>query len=783
MRVRNKVEPLSEFTPPQPHMAYASPEDYEQMAAGMSDEEAIKKIGQRSSTSGKLVALLLVGGAVGLGFQYVQSSKRYETRMEGLEAAGQLEGDALLNALRTELESTEYNDVKVRVIRNLAHFKDKGAVPQFTTALDNAGIVRRAAALALAEIGSPAADSAKSALLKALPETDEKDRPQVVWALAVLKESSATDDILDQFTKGLLQGQPNFDPKVITEALGITKLSSPALTGHEDKSVRTLVAVALAEAASSEVVDPLVRMLQKPDEDSEVIRAAVAGLGRAGDPRAAGPLYKLMHDVPAMRQSVLDALGRSTAAPELGTLLAQAKEPLTRRDMVELVAKTHDPRSADPLAAMLGVQDEKTRIAAAKALADLGDKRALEPLLALAKSPDDRVGNDAVDALSVLGAPEAGKVLVKLASEFPHRKSTIMRALGASGTSSASAMLIKELKGDDIGAATKALGQLRDKRAYPILVSMLKRDPKIDFARPGVVTEMAYRNRLEAMTGLRYYQRPDPKTAAALSTIIEDEEDDPRLRLSAGATLGQIADAELFNMMLEKASSSELPEQARVAYAQGLWRRPNPALGGKLVSLLTTDSPGTLKIATALALGYAGDAATEDALIGLLDNEKARRYAAFALALGAGPKGAEKLLAFLPGDNDTEEVLRTAVGSNESDNFNLLTEPMFSSGQVYKRLGVADRLRKGTDKISYSYLWNHLTNRLSAGWGGPGGVTARFVRTEIFKGLSHSDENIRLLSASALASMNERGLLLAARDSGNREARQQLFAMDRPGGK
>ena len=116
----------------------------------------------------------------------------------------------------------------------------------------------------------------------------------MVWALAVLKEQGAADAILQEFVKGIWQKQDDFDPKVITEALGTQRLSSPDLTGSNEKPVRALVAMALSEAASPAVVPALVRMIKRQGEDPEVIRAAVAGIGRAGDPTAAPELFSLM---------------------------------------------------------------------------------------------------------------------------------------------------------------------------------------------------------------------------------------------------------------------------------------------------------------------------------------------------------------------------------------------------------------------------------------------------------------------------------------------------------
>ncbi|MDH5674530.1 MAG: HEAT repeat domain-containing protein [Myxococcales bacterium] len=770
------------FEPSPSLIASAYPDDIGDLAAGMSDEQAIKKIGQRSSTSGKIITFLMVAGAAAMVYFYMQSSAAYESRMDGVLAAGELEGEAMLAALRAEVDKSEYDDVQVRAIRNLSHFKDQQSVPQFIKALDKPGIVRRAAALALANVGSPAADSAKPKLLQVLPDTDAKDRPQVVWALAVLKEQQATDAILELFTGGLLQNQPGFDPKILTEAIGIAKLSSPELTGHDKKPVRALVAMALSEAASPQVVPPLVRMIGRDDEDGEVVRAAVAGLGRAGDPAAGGPLFDLMQKRPEMRQSVIDALAKSTAAPQLATLLGTAKDAAGKRDLVRLLRKTYDPRSADALAGLVNDQDADTKEEAVMGLADLGDSRAVPALIEMAKSEDDDVANDAVDALRRLANPEAAPALLALFDEFPYRKAAIMRALGTTGAEQACPNLVKEIEGDDIGAATKAIGQLPCEKAYGTLVGLLPRSKykDIDFSRPSVPSEMAYRNRYESLQGLSYFGRPDPKAVKEIALIMEDPEDDFRLAAAAGATLGQIADDEVLKMIAAKVLDANLEERIRVNYAQALWKRPNAELSTQLLPLLEGETPTPIKNAAALAIGYAANPANDAKLVALLDNPQTRRFAAVAIALGGSEEGARKLVEVLPSDRDASEILRMMVTSNEDDNFNLITKPMFESGQIFRRLRVAEILKEGKGDVTYSYAWQHLTTRLRSGWGGPGGMADREIRDIFFKELNGQNPERRRLMANTLASMNLRGLLLAARDAKVEEARQMLLEMERP---
>ncbi len=752
-------------------------------AAALSDDDALRKIGKRTSTTGKVVALLLVVGAAVLVWTYVERSTAYEQRMNTLNAAGGFEAGSpqMLSGLRAELASTTYDDVKVRAIRNLAHFKDKQAVPLLIKELDTAGIVRRAAALALARIGSPDADTAKPKLLQVLPDTDARDRPQVVWALAVLAEAAAADAILDEFVKGLLQGQPGFDPAIITRALGIKRLSSPKLTGHEKMPVRVLVATSLSEAATPDVVDPLVRMINNPKEDPGVIRAAIAGLGRTGDPRAAQPMFELMLKRADMRPTVLEALRKSTAAPGLVVLVQQAKDAGIKRDLVRLLANTHDPRAADALAQLATSEDLDTKVEAAHGLAELGDARAVQPLLELARNEDETIGDDALVALRDLGDPAAGPAIMALYDEFPYRKADILRALGASHYEPAGPILERELEGDDIAAAIKALGELPYPKVYSRFVGMLKRDPNLDFTVPSLATEEAYRNRYEVMRGLRLFGIADPKAVKALMTIVEDPEDDFRLVNAAGECLGQIADKEVLATILQKIQDPSLEERVRVAYVQGLWLTPDREFARQLFPLFQADAPSPIRRAAALAIGYAGDPSNDAQLIQMLGPEQTRRDAAVAIVLSGGEEAPPKLLEVLDQDRDLREVLRMAVTSNVDDNFNLLNEEMFTSGQVYRRLRGAEILKEGTSETaSYSYIWTHLTTRLTQGWQGPGGASRRYIRGHLYKSLISEDPALRRLVAETFVSMNERGLLLAARDAGVKEARTVLMQLDRP---
>src|SRR5262249_54073604 len=140
--------------------------------------------------------------------------------------------------------------------------------------------VRGTAAQALLEYGSPAADSAKTALLKAFRESTEADRPQIAWALAVLHEGSAFDDVMKEYRAGKLatvqrlDKSPAFDPDQLASMVSLDKLAS--LVNDESESVRQLVATILSRTADQRYTAVLIKLVQ--DKSVEVAREAAVGL-------------------------------------------------------------------------------------------------------------------------------------------------------------------------------------------------------------------------------------------------------------------------------------------------------------------------------------------------------------------------------------------------------------------------------------------------------------------------------------------------------------------------
>src|SRR5688572_8707237 len=105
---------------------------------GSSDAETIAKINRRTSPFGRIVGVLIVAGAVGLGYWAYQQNVSFDSRNAVLEEAGKLEGPAMLAYLRDNYPKVTHEDVKERVLLNLGAFKDVQSVPLMVQALDEA---------------------------------------------------------------------------------------------------------------------------------------------------------------------------------------------------------------------------------------------------------------------------------------------------------------------------------------------------------------------------------------------------------------------------------------------------------------------------------------------------------------------------------------------------------------------------------------------------------------------------------------------------------------------
>ncbi len=275
--------------------------------------------------------------------------------------------------------------------------------------------IRGTAAQALFEYGSPMADSAKPALLKALAEADTSDKPQIAWALALLKEGAGFDAVMAEYRAGHLatvqhaDGRPAFDPEVLSQMVPIEKFA--ALSKDPSESVRQLVALILSRAADAKWLPQLKDLVT--DKSVDVGREAAVGLGRIANEEAMKPLLDALEKADKdSRQKFLEALRDGVGANGLVLALRSVSKtsPITEKfqtkQIFEMLQSIEDPRGADLLVKYIDSNPKPHwKTEAAIRLAAAGDLRAV-PTLAWRMSTFSLVAiaGSAVGLLLLIGA-------------------------------------------------------------------------------------------------------------------------------------------------------------------------------------------------------------------------------------------------------------------------------------------------------------------------------------------------------------------------------------------
>ncbi|MDD1667364.1 MAG: HEAT repeat domain-containing protein [Methanomicrobiales archaeon] len=172
-----------------------------------------------------------------------------------------------------------------------------------------------------------------------------------------------------------------------------------------------------AEPGSGEDIDSLLSTLTI--QDPRVRKAAIASLGRSGDPRAVAPLVALMSDenrvVREASAQALGSLGELAVAP----LLEALGDPDWHIRMGSAIALRiiGDPRAVEPLMGALGDENRFVRREAVKSLGRMGDPRATDLLIAALADPDSGVRIRAAAALGKIADPKALPPLTRAASD------------------------------------------------------------------------------------------------------------------------------------------------------------------------------------------------------------------------------------------------------------------------------------------------------------------------------------------------------------------------------
>jgi HEAT repeat protein len=341
-----------------------------------------------------ILGILMVGGAIAFAVLSVHGEAQVLTKEQVNKEV--LEIQLLPKAeqiprWRKWADADNEHRLQQEAYVHLAWAKDKQSIPVITKGLASVDHgVRGTAAMALVDFGSPDADSAKPALLKALAEGDSSDKPQICWALVALKESSAFDAVLGEYRLGhlanvqRLDGFPVFDAGALAALASLDKIAS--LSGDESDSVRQLAATTLSRTGDAKWTDTLITLVK--DKEVEVAREAAVGLGKIGNAKATQPLVDALSKADkGSREKFLQALRDGIGGPGLVLALKTVThekadtEKFQTKQIFDMLKELEDPRGGDALYAYIQSNPKPHwKVEAAMRMAEVGDVRAAEVL-------------------------------------------------------------------------------------------------------------------------------------------------------------------------------------------------------------------------------------------------------------------------------------------------------------------------------------------------------------------------------------------------------------------
>ncbi|MCA9462562.1 MAG: HEAT repeat domain-containing protein [Nitrospira sp.] len=273
----------------------------------------------------------------------------------------------------------------------------------------------------------------------------------------------------------------------------------------EDWGIREDAATALGQLQDARGVSPLIRALG--DSDRAVRQAAAASLKTLGEP-AIVPLGFCLQDsnleVQESASSILAAIADDRV---LEPLLSSLLSPnwIVRMHSVKALGRIQASRTLETLLLLLQDKVPAVRDEAAKAIANMGEA-SLPPLLEQLENADWHVRLRAVETLALLKSPGTVEPLMTVVLKDPDTavRQDAVRTLGIMGNARAIPLLLEALKDPSLKlSAIQALGQMRSRDAVQALISVIEVLPIADFV-----------DRMEGCTDPRYKEELPPLEAA-----------------------------------------------------------------------------------------------------------------------------------------------------------------------------------------------------------------------------------------------------------------------------
>jgi HEAT repeat protein len=686
--------------------------------------------------------------------------------------------------------------------------------------------IRGTAAQALLEYPAEQAAAAKPALLKALTEADDSDKPQICWALASIHASEAFEPVLVEYRAGhlakvqKLDQNPAFDPEVLASMVTLDKLSGFA--GDPSDSVRQLVATVLSRDGDAKWTQVLIKLVVDPSV--EVAREAAVGLGKIANEQAMGPLLAALTKADKdSRGKFLEALRDGVGSN--GLILAiksvshesYEREKFQTKQLFDMMRELEDPRGADMLVQYIASNPKPHwKTEAALRLAEVGDVRAVEPLawrmrqdpLKLYNQVDDpelrQDDNERVVSARMLAdlavlhpekqteiRAQAEDAVLFWVTDKPQPHANGLRFLAAAqSTKSLAHMrkwadpavpLPKEGQQDfpqdwaTAQSALRYLGWMKDQQSWGMLVKQLNRRPRavdatMDSLLQGGLAVLGMTLRaLGVGASHGFAQWGDARAYGELTKYVEEQNNNEQSRLEACFSLSWVATDDEMKDIVKKVHDFNKPDPksafVRGCYLETLIHRPVPAAAAGLMDLLKPEVDLEVRHQAARAIGFGG--LTKDLVAQLLDKAKdvnTKADATLALLIGGDTDdAAHGIVAYEDSPPEAMEELKVIYNQT----FGYWSDKNYENGDVARWIANADACRHVKVHGALQDWPNLLLSRAIQGIefdNGPHSMTRVQFRMRLMADAKGGNEAKRTAAIEVLKFMKERGVLMALRN-------------------
>jgi len=686
--------------------------------------------------------------------------------------------------------------------------------------------LKNRAAQAIADYGSPMADFAKPALLQALKDSDSTDKPQIAWALCVLKEASAFDAVLGEYRLGhlasieRLDGFPAFDPDTLAAMVPLDKLATYA--NDPSDSVRQLIATILSRTGDARWTQTLITLVQ--DKEPAVGREAAVGLGKIATDTALAPLLNALdHADKDSRTKFLEALRDGVGGNGLILALRSVQpghEFFQTKQIFDMLKDLEDPRTGDMLVKYIASNPHPHwKTEAALRLAEIGDLRAV-PTLAwrMTQDPEKLYKNDPREEIQMMARNDderviAARMLADLAilnpdkidelrneaedavfgwiTSHPEPHANGLRFLAVVKSPKVLPRLRKWADPPDplppegaqppfptafttAQSALRYIGWMQDPPAWNVLEKQINRRPaKLDVSMASLqqgglaIIGMSVKS-LATGAADGFAQWGDPKAYPILVKHIEDPMGNEASRYEACFALSWVATDDEMKEVVKKVHDFNKPDDksqlVRSCYLEALIHRPVSGANAGLVDLITPTADPGVAAQAARAIGFGGvDPSIAPKLMDMMKDKSVRNYAMAAMLIGADPDTAGRALAQYTGSGpEAMEDLKNLYDKS----FGYWSGEDYDKGLVAKWIANAEACRyvKVNDALQD---WPRLIlERDLQGIvfdNGPHSITRVQFRVRLLKDAKSGDAKKSKDAIDILKFMKEKGALMALR--------------------